>query len=46
MKTLSSVIGWVVFTLVLACLFLSLSYRFDEALFIAILKYANKIITV
>ena len=37
MKTLSSVIGWVVFTLVLACLFLSLSYRFDEALFIAIL---------
>jgi hypothetical protein len=37
MKTLSSVIGWVIFTLVLACLFLSLSYRFDEALFIAIL---------
>lgn len=37
MKSLMSVIGWVVFTLVLACLFLSLSYRFEEALFIATL---------
>jgi hypothetical protein len=37
MKTLSSIIGWVLFSLILACLFLSLSYRFDEALFIAIL---------
>jgi len=37
MKTLLSVIWWVVFTLILACLFLSLSYRFDEALFIATL---------
>ena len=37
MKTVLSVIWWVVFTLVLACLFLSLSYRFDEALFIATL---------
>ena len=37
MKALLSVIWWAVFTLVLACLFLSLSYRFDEALFIATL---------
>lgn len=37
MKTILSVIWWVVFTLLLACLFLSLSYRFDEALFIATL---------
>ena len=37
MKTLFSVIWWVVFTLVLACLFLSLSYRFDEAVFITTL---------
>jgi hypothetical protein len=37
MKTLLSVIWWVVFTLVLACLFLSLSYSFEEAVFIATL---------
>lgn len=37
MKALLSVIWWAVFTLVLACLFLSLSYRFDEAFFIATL---------
>ena len=37
MKPLVSVIWWVIFTLVLACLFLSLSYRFDEALLIATL---------
>ena len=37
MKILFPVIWWAVFTLVLACLFLSLSYRFDEAVFIATL---------
>ena len=44
MKALLSVIWWAVFTLVLACLFLSLSYRFDEALFIATLYLPSAVI--
>jgi hypothetical protein len=37
MKALYQIIAWLVFTLVLACLFLSLPYSFGEALFIAVL---------